>query len=97
MAIKSDIWKNEMNLLAFCWWFVEALLAEPFGVDEADEEGDEDLDTKGFDLLADELPFCFVVLEFPFEHSSSQINISSQCSSFNIESYVTHKAGPFFI
>jgi len=52
----------------------------------------------GFDLLVDELPFCFVVLELPFVHSSSlQINISSQCSSFKIESYVTHNAGPFIL
>lgn len=57
--------------------------------DVDDDDGDEDLDGKNGGLereftlpfSLDELPFMFVM------HSSSlQINISSQCSSFNIES-----------
>ncbi len=44
------------------------------------------------DALA--LPFDGRVPLGKLASSSWQINISSQCSSFKIESYVTHSAGP---
>ena len=73
----------------------------PLGLDEADEDnGEEDFEERNdlARLLPDDEPFGLLVL-LPFKlvmHSSSlHMNISSQCSSFSMESYVTHNAGPW--
>ena len=77
----------------------EVELAVPFGLDEADDEdGDDDLEERNdlARLLADVEPFGLLLLPFKLviQSSSLHMNISSQCSSFKIESYVTHNAGP---
>ena len=96
--MKSEMWKNEINLDA--WVLVGCA---PFGPladwalplasvldDWANLEPRKDL---AFGAPVVVLPLVLV----PFgklASSSWQMNISSQCSSFRIESYVTHKAGP---
>lgn len=86
--MKSEMWKNDMNLEAF--GFVE--VCPLMSVALLTLEDCENLEPKnGLDLA--DVPFGFVPFG-KFASSSWQIKISSQCSSFRIESYVTHNAGP---
>ena len=92
--MKSEMWKNDMNLEAF--GFVEVCPLVPFvvlvSVALLALEDCENFEPKyGLDLA--DVPFGFVPFG-KFPSSSWQMKISSQCSSFSIESYVTHNAGP---
>ena len=98
MAIKSDMWNNDINLLA-CWFVLDEAPFElaPFGSaleDSLDCKNDFGLVLLGvvdFELVV-LVPFVW----FWHDSSSLHMNISSQCSSFNTASYVTQRAGPYF-